>query len=340
MKSTNMAQPRPALYFPPEIGIKLNAAPEEMAEQDTSSMPEERADYQPQIKLRDIERSPKAIFSRTREGGKERPNELMDGTSAQSHEDIEATSPAEENNSRVYLAGIETAAISRPIMSEGLPSPVPEARQPLGVTDSDRKPEVLIQLEARKDEGETRADLPRPDVGTRKVMVNETPIPTQELKDIAAIGKPTPLNPLSAQDSPTVHNNFVYENPNLTFKSKRSKEAIDGEGLEINERGPVTRLLAREERNISAVIKTKQAASADMLESMPVIKPMPTKLYPFSIPKKSTIQSEGGGQVHISIGTIEVRAETTPSQAPPLVQPETYGFEGYELIRSYISWVK
>jgi hypothetical protein len=52
-------------------------------------------------------------------------------------------------------------------------------------------------------------------------------------------------------------------------------------------------------------------------------------------------QSLSQNEVHISIGTIEVIAETKPSPQPaepPSKEPESYGFEEYDLIRRYISW--
>jgi hypothetical protein len=57
-------------------------------------------------------------------------------------------------------------------------------------------------------------------------------------------------------------------------------------------------------------------------------------IQPSNIPEKATPQVPG--TVHVRIGTVEVHADASPPT--PRSRPRPSGFEGYEMIRSYMSW--
>ena len=57
----------------------------------------------------------------------------------------------------------------------------------------------------------------------------------------------------------------------------------------------------------------------------------------FSELVKGSIESRGHDQVNVSIGTIDIRAESQPVPLP--AEPVgSYGFGEYEPMRRYLSW--
>ncbi|MCX6674691.1 MAG: hypothetical protein NTY37_13045 [Methanothrix sp.] len=57
-------------------------------------------------------------------------------------------------------------------------------------------------------------------------------------------------------------------------------------------------------------------------------------IHPLNIPEKLTPQEPG--TVHVRIGTLEIHAEAPPPKQPSGQRPS--GFQGYDMIRSYMSW--
>jgi hypothetical protein len=88
---------------------------------------------------------------------------------------------------------------------------------------------------------------------------------------------------------------------------------------------------------ISEIQETKNAFSNGFNKNHSVIKPALTSSPNVSEYKRRTIEPKEPDQVNVSIGSIEIKAESPPAILPS--EPvASYGFSEYEPMRRYLSW--